>query len=87
MPANPPSMVRLRAVAKDFAGNETELWAEFPTGDWYGTLEFSSDSVVRGVRPTIKDHMDIVLEYDGKGNLEGTLTGRPQFQSAGQPEL
>ncbi len=85
VPSAPPPIVRLRAVTKDFAGHDARDIAEFPTGDWYGTLEFSSDSVIRGVRTTIKDTMDIVLEYDGKGNLEGTLTGNRSFSVQNHP--
>ncbi len=39
VPSPAPPMVRLRATAKDYAGNETEVWADFPTGDWYGTIK------------------------------------------------
>ena len=86
VPSNPPPIVRLAALAEDHAGLMDIDIGEFPTqGDWYGTLEFSSDSVVSGVRTTIKDHMDIVLEYDGKGNLEGTLTGNRSFNQQGSP--
>ena len=86
VPSNPPPIVRLAALAEDHAGLMDIDIGEFPTqGDWYGTLEFSSDSVVLGVRTTIKDHMDIVLEYDGKGNLEGTLTGNRSFNQQGSP--
>jgi hypothetical protein len=86
VPSNPPPIVRLAALAEDHVGLIDTDIGEFPTkGDWYGTLEFSSDSVVLGVRTTIKDHMDIVLEYDGKGNLEGTLTGNRSFNQQGRP--
>jgi hypothetical protein len=77
---NPPPVVRLRAQAKDYAGNETEVWADFPTGDWAGSLKFSSESVVLGVKTTFNDHMDIVLNDDGRGNLEGTLVGNRTFK-------
>lgn len=86
VPSNPPPLVRLRIVAKDYAGNETEVWADFPTGDWYGTLEFSEEGVTSGVRLAIKDRMDIVLEYDGRGNLTGSLVGNRDFKSIGNPD-
>lgn len=86
VPANPPPVVRLRAVAKDFAGNRSELAAEFPTGDWYGSLKFSSEGVVRGVTTTITDHMDIVLDYDGQGNLTGSLVGNRSFTVQNHPD-
>ena len=68
-----------------FRRHTTPTLAEFPTGDWYGTIEYSEDSVILGVRTTIKDHMDIVLEYDGKGNLQGSLTGNRSFSVQNHP--
>lgn len=38
VPANPPPIVRLKALAKDHAGLEDTDVGEFPTGDWYGTI-------------------------------------------------
>lgn len=74
VPANPPPLVRLRATAKDFAGNEIDLLADFPTGDWYGKFNwnhncegFMTDNT-RGIS-------DLALTYDGRGNLTGTLVG------------
>ena len=43
VPPNPPPIIRLRAIAEDFAGNKDDDLGEFPTkGDWYGTLELSA---------------------------------------------
>ena len=86
VPDNPPPIVRLRAIAKDFAGNQVERSAEFPTGDWYGSLKFSSDSVVLGVKTTMTDHMDIVLNYDEQGNLTGSLVGNRSFNVQNHPD-
>jgi hypothetical protein len=81
--ANPPPLVRLRAIAKDFAGNETEVWAEFPTGDWHGRIEWSTNSSTTSqtsLKTTESSHThtgyaDFNLNYDGQGNLTGTLVG------------
>ena len=38
--AQPPPIIRLRAIAEDFAGKKDEDVAEFPTGDWHGKFEW-----------------------------------------------
>jgi hypothetical protein len=83
----PPDVLvaHLKITVRDYHNPQHAVLVEYPTGDWYGTLEFSSDSVIRGVRTTIKDTMDIVLEHDGKGNLEGTLAGNRSFNQQGSP--
>ncbi len=83
VPSNPPPIVRLRAIAEDFVNLSDFDIGEFPTGDWYGTLEFNSEGVTSGVRLTIIDRMDIVLEYDGQGNLTGSLVGNRSFKNSG----
>ncbi|MGQ0761969.1 MAG: hypothetical protein ACT4OT_08135 [Acidobacteriota bacterium] len=82
VPSNPPPIVRLTALAEDYKGLQADAdVAEFPTtGDWYGTLEFSTDGVTAGVRTTIRDQGEIVLTYDGRGNLEGTLVANRSFK-------
>ena len=81
VPTNPPPIVRLTALAADHVGLMSTDVGEFPTkGDWVGTLEFSTEGVTSGVKLTIKDQMDIVLEYDGQGNLKGTLVGKRHFK-------
>lgn len=71
VPANPPPLVRLGAIAKDFAGKEVELWADFPTGDWYGSLKLDA------ITPFYSNHarLGITLDYDGQGNLTGHMAG------------
>lgn len=86
VPANPPPIVRLRAVTKDHAGLMDTDIGEFPTGDWYGSLKFSFEGVVLGVKTTMTDHMDIVLDYDGQGNLTGSLVGNRSFNVQGHPD-
>lgn len=77
--ANPPPIVRLRANAKDFAGNETEQWADFPTGDWVGKLKLDA------ITPFYRNHalLDVTLDYDGRGNLKGQLTGEASADAKG----
>ena len=39
VPPNPPPVIKLCAIAEDYAGNESAKCAEFPTGDvWKGTM-------------------------------------------------
>ena len=40
VPSPAPPIVRLRARASDFAGHSVQDIAEFPTGDWYGTIDW-----------------------------------------------
>jgi len=70
VPANPPPVVRLSAIAEDHAGNKSEIdRAEFPTGDWHGTLTVESAN-------RYFTRADFVLNHDGKGNLTGTMVGQ-----------
>lgn len=76
VPSNPPPIVRLRAVAKDFAGHSAEDIAEFPTGDWYGTFGWTTVcDGPPGFGGKIRGVGDLALDYDGNGNLTGTLAG------------
>lgn len=46
VPSPAPPMVRLRATARDYAGNETEVWADFPTGNLTGLWKYMDGSTV-----------------------------------------
>jgi hypothetical protein len=83
VPADPPPLVRLRAVAKDFAGNETEVWAEFPTGDWYGHIDWWIPS------PYSRNwgRLDVTFDYDGQGNLKGRMAGDQHVESPPRGEF
>ena len=72
VPASPPPLVRLHAIAKDYAGNETDVWAEFPTGDWYGQIKWSQFSAGGEGHYGI---LDIAVAYDERGNLTGRAVG------------
>ena len=74
VPSNPPPIIRLRAVAEDFAGNQDFDVGEFPTGDWYGTFNWNHDCE-GGMTDKTKGISDLALDYDGQGNLTGTLAG------------
>jgi hypothetical protein len=83
VPANPPPVVRLAALAEDHAGLTDTDAAEFPTGDWYGRIELSfhaKEDHGRGPNENRAEtkyevEANLVVNYDGQGNLTGTLAG------------
>ena len=75
VPPNPPPIVRLRAIAEDSAGLMDTDVGEFPTGDWYGTFGWTHICVGGGNRDETRGVSDLTLDYDGRGNLTGTLAG------------
>jgi hypothetical protein len=83
VPANPPPLVRLRAVTKDFAGNETELWADFPTGDWHGRIDWW----IPAPSSRVWGRLDLAFDYDGKGNLTGRMVGDSYVESPARGEF
>jgi hypothetical protein len=78
VPADPPPIIKLAVCTKDFVPHELCELAEFPTGDFHGTL---TDT---GGPPPHKVTMsaDFVLNHDGKGNLTGTMVGETRFVDA-----
>jgi hypothetical protein len=76
VPANPPPIVRLAALAEDHAGLMDIDVGEFPTGgDWYGTFGWKHICQGGGNRDETRGTGDFTLDYDGRGNLTGTLVG------------
>jgi hypothetical protein len=87
---NPPPIVRLTALAEDFAGLMDIDVGEFPTqGDWYGRIEWSVHSPEDTSRRSNENRAetkfggqaDLSLNYDGRGNLNGTLRGSWQVDT------
>jgi hypothetical protein len=75
VPANPPSVIRLTAVAHDFANNESAmLSADFPTGNvWMGTMHVVIHSTHPNLCPaTIVLDSTISLVVGDKGDVHGT---------------
>ena len=84
VPRNPPPIVRLRAIAEDFANHHDTDVGEFPTGDWYGTFKWIH--LCTGVtRDETHGIADLTLDYDGRGNLTGTLAGSTPQRSMSYP--
>jgi hypothetical protein len=73
VPADPPPIVHLTAIAHDFAGNESStLSADFPTGDeWEGTSTSHLDT--SGCTSTVIETIDFVVA--GNGAVSGTSHG------------
>ncbi len=81
VPADPPPVVKLRANARDFAGNETWDDAEFPTSDWHGTISISYTWDEEGANGVITSTANLRLREtreqpitDLKGRVIGSKT-------------
>jgi hypothetical protein len=74
VPENPPPIIRLRAIAEDFAGNKDDDVAEFPTGEvWKGTVKLERD----GHNPrcsAIKSETEFTIAVADNGAVTGTGT-------------
>jgi len=87
VPPNPPPVIRLRATAWDFAGNKDEDVGVFPTGDWYGTLEWSFEGTTEGTPTSVGGNSkrtgraDLVLKQNRRGTVEGTLLGSQTMEN------
>jgi hypothetical protein len=78
VPADPPPIVRLTALAEDHSGHLVQESAEFPTGDFYGTFTYPA-----GQPPhQHTTQADLVLNHDGRGNLTGTMVGETRWIDA-----
>jgi hypothetical protein len=76
VPANPPSVVRLTAIADDHAGNMEKDVGEFPTYDWSGTLTWSMKTETPGGSWTrFHGSAGLTVYRDNQGKLTGTITG------------
>ncbi|HZP68601.1 MAG TPA: hypothetical protein VFB29_01540 [Pseudolabrys sp.] len=81
VPDNPPPLIRLAVQAIDYAGNEVDQLAEFPTADWVGTLVWSMDVNIEPTQTSTGTHAkrsgraDLGLTQKRDGTVEGTLRG------------
>lgn len=77
VPANPPPVIRLRAIGEDFAGNQDFDLAEFPTGDWFGTIK----KTVKGGGFNYTVDLDVAFDVvDQKGTIKGRAHGKVRTQ-------
>lgn len=75
---------RLKITARDYHSPQQAIVVEYPTGDWQGRLRWKARQTGAGTLGEFWGEMEIVLDHDGKGNLEGRLTGT-QNQFIGGP--
>jgi hypothetical protein len=87
VPSPAPPIVRLRAISRDHAGHNAEkaAIAEFPTGDWYGTLTWTHFVIHPRAQTTTRASADVSLKYDGSGGLTGRLVGSHSATSSMGP--
>jgi hypothetical protein len=77
VPSPAPPIVRLCAIARDHANHEAKdpAIAEFPTGDWAGTMTWTHIVASAHATATTTAQADLSLDYDGKGGLTGRMAG------------
>ncbi len=78
VPSNLPPIVRLHAIAEDAVGNHDGEDADFPTGDWYGTLKAHGQGNVYNEDATV----DFSFSVAG----DGTVTGRGRARMKNAPQ-
>lgn len=86
VPDPAPAVVRLRVHVRDYQSPEVQQDIEYPTtGDWHGSFKWTHDC--RGTMTDVT-HGDssLTLDYDGRGNLTGTLTGSTPQRSQTIPQ-
>lgn len=84
VPSNPPPIIRLRAIAEDFAGNKDTDLGEFPTGgDWHGSIDWW----IPAPASRVWGRLDLTVDYDGRGNLKGRMAGDSHVESPGRGEF
>lgn len=79
VPANPPPVVRLRAIAEDFANHHDTDLGEFPTGDWTGSNDFS----VTAQYAVNAGRLEFVVDHHRLGILKGTISGQENHVKTG----
>jgi hypothetical protein len=80
VPRNPPPIVRLRAITEDFVGHYDTDVAEFPTGDWYGRLEWSMRVGPAQGWSRFFGTADLAVSVDGRDGLAGTILGSASME-------
>jgi hypothetical protein len=80
---------RLRVTAFDYLNNRVVKMVEYPTGDWYGRLEWRfhqrEDTSVppnqNRSETKFNGHADLAVRHDGRGRLTGTLLGSQKVET------
>ena len=80
VPQDPPPIVRLRSITEDFVGHHDTDVAEFPTGDWYGRLEWSMRVGPAQGWSRFFGTADLAFSVDGRDGLAGTIVGSANME-------
>ena len=81
VPPNPPPVIRLRAIAEDFAGNKDDDLGEFPTGDWSGTIK----KTLKGGGHNHTIDVDFAFETETGGTIKGRARARIRTEAGEVP--
>ncbi len=77
VPKNPPSVVKITAIAEDYVGTQAVSTAAYPTRDnvWIGRIAAFLDQNVPDGEQTAEAAYQLVLEEDAEHRLTGTISG------------
>ena len=79
VPENPPAIIHLHALVEDAVGNPNSKDADFPTGDWFGTLK------VHGVGNIYDDTG--TMDFSFSVGPDGAVTGRGNASTTNAPHF
>jgi len=78
VPDNPPPVVRLAAIAEDHSGRMVVERAEFPTGDWYGTITSTAKGNIYNDTAEIDFSFSVAADGTIAANGHARVTSHPQ---------
>jgi hypothetical protein len=78
VPADPPPVVRLTALAEDHSGHLVEESAEFPTGDWYGTITSTAKGNIYNDTAEIDFSFSVAADGAISANGHARMRSHPQ---------
>ena len=78
VPKNPPSVIHLEVYAEDGATHNASETADFPTGNWYGTLrEHAQGNIYNDA---------VVVLFSFKEERDGTIKGGGRIKFTSEPK-
>ncbi len=79
VPSPAPAIVHLQAYAVDGIGNESSEFADFPTGDWYGTFKAHTQGNIY--------NDDASVEFSFSADKSGAITGKGRARVSSAPQV
>jgi hypothetical protein len=79
VPSPAPAIVHLQAYAVDGIGNESNEFADFPTGDWWGTLKAHTQGNIY--------NDDASVEFSFSADKSGAITGKGRAKVSSAPQV